>query len=65
MVMAVSNAMTVGELKEALDDFGDHLKVIIEIDRTQHEVVDEEIFDVLEVNTMNVGGEIYVRIEWG
>lgn len=48
--------MNVKELKELLDDFGDHLEVIIE--------AEEATWDVVEVDTMNFDGKTVVRIEW-
>jgi hypothetical protein len=61
----VMPGMTVGELKEALDNFGDHLKVIVEIDVSTVEDENEEIYEVLDVDSTNFGGEVLVRITWG
>ena len=54
--------VNVGELKAALDDYGDHVKVVVDIDRT---IEEEETFDVVEVSSATINGEVFVRIEWG
>lgn len=62
--MVSNNAMTVKELIGMLDEFGGHLHVIVEIDRNQSRV-EEEIFEVVDVSSVDVDGEVCVRIEWG
>ena len=54
--------MNVGQLKEALDDFGDHLDVVIEVEDDQGE--DRKYHHVI-VESGTVGHEICVILELG
>lgn len=50
--------MTVLELIEALEDFGDHLHVVVVVERGNHDVVGQGI----EVDTMTHDGETVVEL---
>lgn len=50
--------MTVGELKELLDDFGDHLPVVLVVNRGEN----DRHYAEFEVDTTNRSGEPMVTL---